>query len=228
MVLRVAEIFRSIQGEGELIGVPHTFIRLVGCDLRCRWCDTKYSWKRPGMEMSEMEILESIGTKHVCITGGEPMLQDIRKLCGMLHRKGLFVTVETNCTRFEERLKGIVDLFSVSPKLPSSGEKYRKAILRKYIKAYPKTGVTLKFVIKTKDDLEELYKILKSKEIREKKIPVVLQPEGYCGLSEYRKRLRRLIKKVVFDEKTRRRLRGVNYRVLPQLHRVAWGRKRGV
>lgn len=228
MVLKVEEIFRSVQGEGELIGVPHTFIRLAGCNLRCRWCDTKYSWKHPGRGMSEMEILERIETEHVCITGGEPLLQDIYKLCGMLHEKGLFVTIETNCTRFEERLKGIVGLFSVSPKLPSSGEKYSKTVLRKYIKAYPKTRVTLKFVVKTEDDLEELFKIIKNKEIRAKKIPVVLQPEGYCSLNEYRKRLRKLIERVVFDEKTRRRLSGVNYRILPQLHRVAWDRKGGV
>lgn len=228
MVLKVAEIFRSLQGEGELIGVPHTFIRLAGCNLRCRWCDTKYSWKHSGRKMAETEILRTITTKHVCITGGEPLIQDIYGLSKMLRGKGLFVTIETNCTKFDDRLKGIVNMFSVSPKLPSSGEKYNKAALKKYLRVCP-NRVTLKFVIKTSGDLEELYKIIKeNKEIKGKKIPVVLQPDGYCGLSEYRKRLRQLVEKVVFGEKIRKKFSGVNYRVLPQLHRVAWGRKRGV
>lgn len=225
MALKISEIFRSIQGEGELIGVPHTFVRLAGCNLKCRWCDTVYARYR-GTEMEEREIAAKVNTRHICITGGEPLLQDIYGLCRMLRRRGVIITVETNCTKFDGRLCNCVDLFSVSPKLGSSWEKYSKKVLRKYIDAYPESKVNLKFVIQSENDLKEVLDIVEeNKDIRKKGIPVILQPEGFCSLPEYRKRIRTLIEKVL-DEKTSKKLGGVNYRVLPQLHRIAWGMRR--
>src|SRR5271165_3361418 len=74
----ISEIFYSIQGEGELTGVPSAFIRTSGCNLRCSWCDTKYaSWATEGKEMSIDEIVSEVGhfpTEHVVVTGGEPMV----------------------------------------------------------------------------------------------------------------------------------------------------------
>jgi len=80
MVYRVTEIFKSIEGEGKRVGTPCTFIRLAGCNLRCRYCDTPYSQNdSDGMGMSIEEIRDAVkknGLKAVTITGGEPMLQD--------------------------------------------------------------------------------------------------------------------------------------------------------
>ncbi|MHA1585232.1 MAG: radical SAM protein, partial [Promethearchaeota archaeon] len=64
----VMEIFDSIQGEGSWIGIPATFIRLSGCNLRCSWCDTKESWEN-AQEMSIEEILSKVNRKNVIITG---------------------------------------------------------------------------------------------------------------------------------------------------------------
>lgn len=75
--LIVDEIFYSIQGEARDAGRPCVFLRLSFCDLRCRYCDTKHSWKR-GQQQSDDEVLEAIaghGCRLVCVTGGEPMLQ---------------------------------------------------------------------------------------------------------------------------------------------------------
>ena len=75
----ITEIFDSIQGEGSWIGIPATFIRVAGCNLRCSWCDTKTSWET-GQEMSCEDIISNITHPTVIITGGEPGLYDLRDL----------------------------------------------------------------------------------------------------------------------------------------------------
>jgi len=76
--MKINEIFYSLQGEGTQIGLPTVFIRTSGCNLRCDWCDTKYAWDG-GEEYTTQEILAEISNhpvKRVCITGGEPLIQD--------------------------------------------------------------------------------------------------------------------------------------------------------
>jgi 7-carboxy-7-deazaguanine synthase len=95
--LKVNEIFLSVQGEGLSSGFPTIFVRFTGCNLRCSYCDTVYSYN-DGVDMSPEEILEEIKKLHynrVCLTGGEPLLQkDIKKLLKILD--GYTVTIETN------------------------------------------------------------------------------------------------------------------------------------
>jgi len=96
----VMEIFDSIQGEGAFIGVPVTFIRLVGCNLRCPWCDTRESWIPDDANelMSANEIVAKCTQDMVVITGGEPCIHDLRELVTSLHVADKFVTMETNGT----------------------------------------------------------------------------------------------------------------------------------
>jgi len=76
-VLKVAEVFRSIQGEGMNAGIPMTFVRLQGCSVGCVWCDTKYTWdKAGGSSMSIPDVLNLCVDSWVCITGGEPAQHD--------------------------------------------------------------------------------------------------------------------------------------------------------
>ncbi|MCS7180168.1 MAG: 7-carboxy-7-deazaguanine synthase QueE, partial [bacterium] len=82
MYFKISEIFFSIQGEGLLQGLPFIFLRFCGCNLKCRWCDTKYAWEN-GNNLSEIEILKEIERfkcKRICFTGGEPYLQEIEKI----------------------------------------------------------------------------------------------------------------------------------------------------
>src|SRR5436853_6234291 len=89
--VRIADLFHSIQGEGKLMGVPSTFIRASGCNLRCVWCDTPYaSWNPEGDDVPVAEIVRrvesqtgmSVPPHHVVLTGGEPMIMpDIVDLC---------------------------------------------------------------------------------------------------------------------------------------------------
>lgn len=119
----IAEIFHSIQGEGELTGMPSVFVRTSGCNLRCSWCDTPYaSWRPEGTDMSVAEILQRVlafRCKHVVLTGGEPMAaKDIRELALRLTDSGCHITIETAGTIAPAGIA--CDLASVSPKLANS------------------------------------------------------------------------------------------------------------
>lgn len=130
----VSELFVSVQGEGALAGVPSWFIRLSGCNLRCRWCDTPYaSWRpelRAGGSMTVEEILNApefhtVGgvkdpVRHAVVTGGEPMmLAGLARLTAALHARGMHVTIETAGTLCPEPPVHC-DLMSISPKLANS------------------------------------------------------------------------------------------------------------
>ena len=96
----ISEIFYSIQGEGELTGVPSVFIRTSGCNLRCDWCDTPYaSWEPEGNDMSLDAIVETVQqycANHCVVTGGEPMVaKEVKGLCERLKKLDKHITIET-------------------------------------------------------------------------------------------------------------------------------------
>ncbi len=97
--LKITEIFTSIQGESDLVGWPTVFVRLTGCPLRCRWCDTPYSFQ--GGEWMEISAIVDrvceVGVGHVCVTGGEPLSQKrCLDLLSALCEAGLTVSLETS------------------------------------------------------------------------------------------------------------------------------------
>lgn len=119
----VNEIFYSLQGEGFLAGVPSVFVRLAGCPLRCRWCDTKYALdKTAGDEYDIAEIVEAVEQwpcNFVVITGGEPMVnRDLRQLVRELKALDTHITVETAGIAYIPDMP--CDLMSISPKLSNS------------------------------------------------------------------------------------------------------------
>jgi organic radical activating enzyme len=119
--LKTIEVFASVQGEGLRQGEPTLFVRLAGCNLRCSFCDTKFAWAggrdRPAAAIAEE--LRALGRRFparwVCVTGGEPLLQDIAPLVRRLKDDGFLVQVETNGV-FEPRPPA--DWYTVSPKPP--------------------------------------------------------------------------------------------------------------
>ncbi len=96
--MRIIEIFHSLQGEGPKTGLRTSFIRTARCNLRCSWCDTTYSFGA-GVERTLASILEEVkghGTRHVCLTGGEPLLQsESVRLVGELSRRRYTIVIET-------------------------------------------------------------------------------------------------------------------------------------
>ncbi len=119
------ELFYSLQGEGASLGTPAIFIRLAGCNLRCTWCDTAYSWGG-GMELTTAELVERIRCfpcTQLVITGGEPLLQQegIAELLRAL--PDYSVEIETNGTVSpSDFLQQRVTQWNVSPKLPHAGQ----------------------------------------------------------------------------------------------------------
>lgn len=157
----VNEIFFSLQGEGPQLGLPAWFIRFSGCNLNCKWCDSKYAKK--GKVMSIKEIVDSIETienlstnetcKNIIITGGEPLFQkDLLNLIKSFVDKNFYI--ETNGTIFNSNLIGYAK-FIVSPKLQYIDAKYLKA-LRKWSK-----HSSFKFVIQDKYDFKKAIVICK-------------------------------------------------------------------
>ncbi|MFT3783471.1 MAG: 7-carboxy-7-deazaguanine synthase QueE [Nibricoccus sp.] len=189
----VSEIFHSLQGEGELIGVPSVFVRLSGCNLRCNWCDTPFaSWNPEGEQLSLNEILAKVAaypSKHVVLTGGEPMIApEIRALAAELKTIGYHITIETAATVAPEGIA--CDLASLSPKLRNSAPderlpiawrerhetlRWQPDVVRNWIRLYP---FQLKFVVADAADVEEIDGLLR--ELKEPISPakVLLMPEG--------------------------------------------------
>lgn len=231
--MHVMEIYRSIQGEGSLMGVPATFVRFFACNLRCSWCDTKYSWSvREGgtwVTLSAQEVAEpvlALGAHHVVLTGGEPTLQkELAQLAQLLKQQGHHLTVETNTTIFPAAVVPLIDLWSLSPKLPSAGENYlRYPIIKRFLAELRQSQQQWKFVIRDDVDEERLRTLLSHFPLfAERRLPLILQPEGDTSAQDYPVALERLAGRVrdpFWDQ--------YDVRVLPQLHLIIWGRRRWV
>jgi 7-carboxy-7-deazaguanine synthase len=168
----INEIFYSLQGEGFLAGVPSVFVRLAGCPLRCRWCDTKYAWdEKAGKNYSIDKIIQTVQQwpcKLVVITGGEPMINsDLPQLLRQLKTADKHITIETAGIAYIPEMP--CDLISISPKLSNSAptdpelasihedSRLDIAVLGKLIDSYQ---FQLKFVVDSKSDLAEIQQTL--------------------------------------------------------------------
>lgn len=189
--MRIAEIYKSIQGEGFLTGTESVFVRPSGCNLRCWYCDTPFtSWHAEGEDIEVNEILRQVASfdcSHVVVTGGEPMLfAELIPLCGGLREAGCHITIETAGTL---HLPVECDLMSISPKLANSTpsveldakwhdrhERSRHVpdVIRRLIAEHP---YQIKFVVDQPVDCDEIARYLK--EISEiERDRVLLMPQG--------------------------------------------------
>jgi len=122
--LKITEIFLSLQGESRSVGLPTTFVRLTGCPLRCQYCDTAYAF-HGGEWRTVDEIVQQVaalGTRHVCVTGGEPLAQKgslplLRALCDAGHEVSLETSGAMTVAEVDPRVIKVMDL-----KTPASGE----------------------------------------------------------------------------------------------------------
>lgn len=192
--MKISELFFSIQGEGELTGTPSVFVRTSGCNLRCRWCDTKYSsWTPEGENVDIEELVEKVCSypaRHVVITGGEPMIaKDIKEFVDLLKQSGKHITIETAGTIAPNGIQ--CDLASISPKLsdstPEKGEiseewierhdstRIDYNILNEWIDSYE---FQLKFVVSRREEINEVKCIIDKIESDILPEKVLLMPEG--------------------------------------------------
>jgi len=166
--LKISEIFASVQGEGLRLGEPTLFIRLSGCNLQCPFCDTQYAWEK-GEPMSIEQIVERVkqlrsrfAAEWICLTGGEPLVQNVENLTLRLKVERLKIQVETNGTLYKTLP---VDWYTVSPK----PEKYQ------FQPEYKTKAKEVKLVVVKNLDFEIIQKL---REAFPNRIPILLQPES--------------------------------------------------
>jgi 7-carboxy-7-deazaguanine synthase len=208
-MLRVTEIFRSIQGESTHAGRPCTFVRLTGCPMRCVWCDSEYTFTG-GDHMSlddVMQQVQSLGCKLVEVTGGEPLAQKegfalIRRLCD----DGFEVLIETgnyvSTAHVDPRAKVILDI-----KCPASGEEARNEWSN--IERLRADMDEVKFVVAGEGDWLYAKRVIQEHELETRTRAVLISPVwGQIDLQQ-------LANWIAGS--------GLNVRMQLQLHKYIWG-----
>jgi len=225
--MQVNEIFKSIQGEGPNFGKPAVFLRTAQCNLKCTWCDTKYTWDWENYdfqkEVNEMTIDEIKGAildleiNHLVITGGEPLLQqdDLADLLSFL-KPNFYVEIETNCTILPNKmLTDLVDQWNVSPKTENSGnplELYENNEC--YYFFANQENCFFKYVVENEADIPEIKKFVTKYKIPEKRVQLMTQASTKEEIRIREKSISELAK-------------SNNFAFSPRLHVAMWGSQRG-
>ncbi|MED1107930.1 7-carboxy-7-deazaguanine synthase QueE [Bacillus paramycoides] len=233
----VLEIFGpTIQGEGMVIGQKTMFIRTAGCDYSCSWCDSAFTWdgsaKEQVRQMAPEEILNELveiggeNFSHVTISGGNPvLLKNIQFLLTVLKENGIRTAIETQGSKWQEWLLQIEEV-TISPKPPSSKMKTDFTMLDSVIHKLERKDFSLKVVVFEDYDFEYAVKVHK----RYPQVPFFLQVgnddtktvDDAALIKNLLQKYERLIEKVVQCKEMN------DAKVLPQLHALVWGNKRGV
>ncbi|MEK2689462.1 radical SAM protein [Bdellovibrio sp. GT3] len=205
-MLKINEIFYSIQGETTYVGAPTVFVRTTACNLRCTYCDTKYSYYEGEMQSLESIVkeIDSHQPTHVCVTGGEPLLQkEVHPLMSELSDKGYKVSLETSGSKsikaVDPRVKVILDV-----KTPDSGA--ANSFLMENIE-FSTPSTEFKFVICSEEDFNWSENFCRQHNLFEKF--VVLYSPSYGQVSE------RWLAEKILQQKSSARLQ-------LQLHKYIW------
>lgn len=208
--LVVHEIYTSIQGESTFAGLPCTFVRLTGCNLRCAWCDTEQAFYN-GERMARGEVLAkalAAGTELVELTGGEPLLQPgtiplLRELCDAGRTVLIETSGEADVSGVDERVHKIMDL-----KAPGSGESHRN---RWSNLEHLTERDEIKFVLASRADYEWMREVIRDRRL-DAVVPTLLASCVWGALEP-----KDLVAWVLEDK--------LPVRVQIQLHKVIWGAK---
>ena len=225
--MQVNEIFKSIQGEGPNFGKPAIFLRTAQCNLKCTWCDTKYTWdwknydfQKEVKEMAIDEVKDAIldlEIKHLVITGGEPLLQqdDLADLLSFL-KPDFYVEVETNCTILPNKmLTDLIDQWNVSPKTKNSGNPLELCENNEcYYFFANQENCFFKYVVENESDIPEIKKFVTKYNIPENRVQLMTQASTKEEISMKEKSISELAKLH-------------NFSFSPRLHVAMWGSQRG-
>ncbi|MDK4264374.1 7-carboxy-7-deazaguanine synthase QueE [Staphylococcus warneri] len=232
----VLEVFGpTIQGEGRVIGRKTMFVRTAGCDYRCSWCDSAFTWDGSAKEDIQLMSAEEIYNKlrevggdnfnHVTISGGNPaLIKGIQDLVDLFEEHHIQTALETQGSKFQPWMTQIDDL-TISPKSPSSNMKPNLDILDSVIEQCVPESLNLKVVIFDEDDFE----FAKMIHHRYPSIPFYLQvgnpyldEEVDNHTSKLLQRYEQLVERVMTSSDMN------NVYVLPQLHTLLWSNMKGV
>ena len=222
------EIYKSVQGESSFAGRPCIFVRLAGCNLRCSWCDSEYTFTG-GYKLSEDEIVAEISklapVKLIEFTGGEPLLQE-RELIPLMQRllaQGYELMIETSGERSIDNVPRSVHKI-VDVKCPGSGESGR---FRMTNLASLTERDELKFVIANRDDYEFTRDFIRANAVEARGVQILLSPAFSKTPSLERSTAnclldpRELVEWMLAD--------GLNARLSLQIHKYIWEpQKKGV
>ncbi|TWT08909.1 7-carboxy-7-deazaguanine synthase QueE [Planomicrobium sp. CPCC 101079] len=235
MKIPVMEVFGpTIQGEGMVMGQKTMFVRTAGCDYSCAWCDSSFTWDGTGKSVSKQpqEIIEELrqiggdAFSHVTISGGNPALhKGIGELVDLCHQNGWKVAVETQGSMWQDWLRNIDDI-TLSPKPPSSGMKTDFGKLDFFMENLIGANASLKVVIFDEDDFKYAEKV----HMRYPEVPFFLQTGNSDTITTDDARLvKDLLERYewLIDHSVRSPIMN-DAKVLPQLHTLVWGNKRGV
>ena len=187
--MKISEVFDSIQGEGIHAGKPSVFLRTALCNLKCVWCDTKYTWDWDNYDYSKevhelpiekvIEKIKEFEPKHLVITGGEPLIQQ-NDIASLLSKLGddYFVEVETDCTIIpNSAMLEHVNHWNVSPKTSNSGNSREAREVPQCYDFFAKLeNSVFKFVIENESDLVEINELITKYSIAKNKI--LLMPQA--------------------------------------------------
>lgn len=232
----VLEIFGpTIQGEGRVIGRKTMFVRTAGCDYRCSWCDSSFTWDGSMKDEIQMMTAEEIYDRlyeiggdyfnHVTISGGNPaLIKGIQDLVYLFEEKNIESALETQGSRFQPWMRQINDL-TISPKPPSSGMKPNIQILDEVIDQCVKETLNLKVVVFDDED----YEFAKQMHHRYPDLPFYLQVGNPYLDDEVENHTARLLERYenLVDKVMQSNDMNQVY-VLPQLHTLLWSNMKGV
>ncbi|MBF7022744.1 7-carboxy-7-deazaguanine synthase QueE [Staphylococcus kloosii] len=233
----VLEIFGpTIQGEGRVIGRKTMFVRTAGCDYRCSWCDSSFTWDGSAKEDIRMMTAEEIYAElyeiggdmfnHVTISGGNPaLIKGIQELVDLFETKNIYSALETQGSKFQPWMTQIDDL-TISPKPPSSKMKPNLLVLDEVIEQCKHDTLNLKVVIFDDED----YDFAKMIHHRYPSIPFYLQVGNpYLDGEHVAQHTEKLLS--LYEDLVTRVMESSdmnNVYVLPQLHTLLWSNKKGV
>ncbi|MEO0278472.1 MAG: 7-carboxy-7-deazaguanine synthase QueE [candidate division WOR-3 bacterium] len=230
-MIKVSEIFTSIQGEGNVIGLPSVFLRLSGCNLKCRYCDTKFSWKSKKIYTIEeiSETLITLGIKTLTITGGEPLIQSATciKLIKAIRQHFNTIVIETNgIIRNEEDMKllNMVDVVSLSLKTQNFiGRQIKYEEILNNVKNI-KANLYIKLVFTKEDTIEDIKRLIKKIKESTNSIDIILQPSSnFRRKEEFLRFVKKTWREILKDD-----FISNNAKIIPQLHKLVFWRGRKV
>lgn len=237
-MIPVAEIFGpTIQGEGPNTGLKSLFVRVVGCDFKCKWCDSKFAWQRDDntQYFTDLDLASELidrclitNTRHIILTGGNPCLYNFSKVIDILHEQEITVDIETQGSILPKWITKL-DLVVISPKAPSSKQPDVWETVYQWLLENKNINVAIKIPVFNEEDFEfaqKYYKLIESPDnFKNLKLYINVGNTNTKEEGDISERVLHDYQKLI-DKICNSSMKKVY--ILPQIHTLVWGNRQGV